>query len=263
MWLTLVLRKTCTSFRMFTARKTKMTSTITAKGTIFLKNPPLELVAKAQKKLTFQSKHDKEKEVKAYQWDGDNKILRLPRYWTDTPRKFKSLEPMCFDGYYPFKHPLYDHQQGPALELKEALKKYKGAVGVAPPGSGKTVVGLNMIHELCPRRAIVVVDTDSVRDQWIEAGRKFLDIDIKRLTFKKKIEKGVYVTTYSAMTKHPNLFHECELLILDEADVAAAPKFVNCVFGTNFRISVALTATPDRSDHLDVVYRMLAAPTRS
>ncbi len=155
---------------------------------------------------------------------------------------------------------MYEHQKGPALELKAALKKHKGAVGVAPPGSGKTVVGLNMIHELCPRRVIVVVDTDIVREQWIAGGHKFLGIKIQKLTFKKKIEQGVYVTTYSAMTKHPDIFHDCELLILDEADVAAAAKFVNCIFGTNFRLSLALTATPDRSDNLDVVYRMLAAP---
>lgn len=225
-----------------------------------MKNPDYNLIQKAKKELSYTSKWEDGSSIEAYQWDQQKKILRLPRYWKHTPKPRQLKEPMHFDSEYPFLGKLFPHQAESWPHLKDALDKLRGAVGTAPPGSGKTVMGLYAIHDLCPRRAIIVVDTDSVRRQWIAAGHRFLDVEIKKLKFDAPITEGIWVTTYAAMAKHPELCHEAELMILDEADKVSAPKFVNTIFGINFRISLALTATPDRQDNLDIVYRIMAAP---
>ena len=78
--------------------------------------------------------------------------------------------PKCFPDSVQFRHAWRPYQARVIAELDSHLKDNHFHL-VAAPGSGKTVVGLEVLRRL-GKPALVFAPTVAIRDQWI---RRFLD----------------------------------------------------------------------------------------
>lgn len=89
-----------------------------------------------------------------------------------------------------FKYKLRDYQENIIFELDEYLKDEKLNI-VAPPGSGKTILGLEIICRL-NLKTIIFVPTIAIREQWINS---FNNNFVSNL----KLDEDVFVFTYQSL----------------------------------------------------------------
>lgn len=89
-----------------------------------------------------------------------------------------------------FKYKLRDYQENIISELDEYLKDGKLNI-VAPPGSGKTILGLEIICRL-NLKTIIFVPTIAIREQWINS---FNNNFISNL----KLDEDIFIFTYQSL----------------------------------------------------------------
>jgi superfamily II DNA or RNA helicase len=164
----------------------------------------------------------------------------------------KLLTPSVFS----FHASLREYQL-PAVEA--ASKKDIGII-VAPPGSGKTVVGLKIIADK-QQPALIVVHRNQLADQWAERIEAFLGIpkqDIGRIgQGKTKIGKQVTIAMIQSLGKElqrpgaDQLVRAFGIIIVDECHHIAAETFKNAVSLFHSYYLYGLTATPFRKNSDD------------
>ncbi len=147
--------------------------------------------------------------------------------------------------------------QLPAVEA--ASKKDIGII-VAPPGSGKTVVGLKIIANK-QQPALIIVHRNQLADQLAERIEAFLGIakqDIGRIgQGKTKIGKQVTIAMIQSLgkelqkTEAENLVRSFGTIIVDECHHIAAETFKNAVSLFHSYYLYGLTATPFRKNSDD------------
>ncbi len=155
-------------------------------------------------------------------------------------RKLKPLIPLTFSAS------LRKHQQG----AMETVSKKDYGVIVAPPGSGKTVIGLKIISDK-RQPALIVVHRKHLLEQWIERIEAFLGISRKEIGVigqgKSKIGKQITVATVQSLPKEiasiQNLFGT---IIVDECHHVPAETFRNAIEKLHAYYLYGLTATPFR-----------------
>jgi hypothetical protein len=169
--------------------------------------------------------------------------------------------------------PLRSSQLPGAANAEEVLIKKRGCVIRGDTGSGKTVVGLNMVYRLQPEKVLILVDQLDIAKQWAARIREFLpNANLEYIMPKaeaKEIEKSIPAATTTGKTvitiataqslhRSTEITHDkpftCELLICDEVHVFAAPTFMSAIFKVNFGRSIGLTATADRKDGLQWIF---------
>jgi len=161
-----------------------------------------------------------------------------------------------------FAGELRRHQQRPGdgctstPELVRLLQKNRGVFAEAPCGSGKTVSAIYTSAKL-GGRTIVVAPSEAVFKQWVDQIKRFdptADIGYYG-GGRKKLHGDVIICMLQTLYKHTGKKLQCDLLIVDEAHMIAAEQFQKCVFNVNFKYSLPLTATGDRFDKLDPLFR--------
>ena len=130
---------------------------------------------------------------------------------------------------------------------------------VAPPGSGKTIIGLKIINQV-KQKTLVLTPTDAIRQQWVRLFKERTDGEI--LLIKGNPDKvdfkscDLAVSSFQALlgvNYNHDIFKEFPFLIVDEVHVAGAPEF-NKVVGSFRSRRLGLTATPYRNDKLHQMY---------
>lgn len=153
------------------------------------------------------------------------------------------------------KHPLLDfsfqaslrtHQ----LQVIEVTNKKEFGVIVAPPGAGKTVIGLNIIANK-KQPALIIVHRRQLLEQWVERIETFLGIPKKDIGAigqgKAKIGSRVTVATIQSLPKHiENIKDRFGTIIVDECHRIPAETFRNTVELLHSVYCYGLTATPFR-----------------
>ena len=172
------------------------------------------------------------------------------QYQLDDNRKL--LTPSVFS----FHASLREYQL-PAVEV--ASKKDIGII-VAPPGCGKTVVGLKIIADK-QQPALIVVHRNQLADQWAERIEAFLGIpkqDIGRIgQGKTKIGKRITIAMIQSLGKElqkpgaDQLVRAFGIIIVDECHHIAAETFKNAVSLFHSYYLYGLTATPFRKNSDD------------
>ena len=170
---------------------------------------------------------------------------------------------------YPKKIKLYDEQKPFVDGLMRIAETDYDAVAKAATGKGKTVMSLEVIR----RRgvtALVVVDQELLRDQWISAAKEFLglrDNDIGIVQGSKCIYRGkkiVIAMLQSLYNKEydKGLYRYFGTVVFDEVHTVGAEKFSNVLFQFSADFRFGVSATPDRNDALSKVIRMHLGPVK-
>lgn len=246
-----------------------MTDRIIVAGSVIIPKAVLkrEDDALLLKELTLYSKYDDDKPIRAFLEMPDS--YQVPRFWfaAKLGQKYRHLvdnmDPVLpVRAKWKFNGQLRPHQLTPKFGLTPVtsiaplIEKFRGVFVTAPCGSGKTVAAIYTIAQM-GLPTIVVTPNETVRDQWLKALRHFLpgarttQYDGRR----KDVSGDVVVASLQLISMKP-IDRAFPLYILDEAHQAAAPEFQRAMFNVNYRFSLALTATGNRFDGLDPLFKL-------
>jgi len=134
---------------------------------------------------------------------------------------------------------------------EEAVKHNEGVI-VAPSGSGKTIMGLELIARQ-KQPALILVHRKQILDQWIERIQAFLGIAKTHIGqysgVKKKIGKQITVGLLQSLARKGDLSelkNSFGTVIVDECHHIPASTFREVIAQLNPRYLYGLTATPKR-----------------
>ena len=144
---------------------------------------------------------------------------------------------------------LLKHQK---LAVDFAQKKDFGII-VAPPGSGKTIIGLKIIADK-QQPALIAVHRKQLAEQWVERIQAFLNIPRVEIGMigsgKSKIGKQITVAMIQSLSKkiqnEPETAIHFGTLIIDECHHIPAETFSNTITKLSTSYQYGLTATPFR-----------------
>lgn len=134
--------------------------------------------------------------------------------------------------------------------LKEIENKSEGIIQ-APPGSGKTVMALQLISQK-QQPTLIIVHRNSLLEQWMERIGSFLELeegDLGQIAGKKKfLGKKITVATIQSLAKFDleQLKNAFGTIIVDECHHTPANSFAKIISQLNSTFLYGLTATPIR-----------------
>lgn len=178
------------------------------------------------------------------------KIIRFCRE-NNIEYNFKDERKKLKEVSFLFNALLREHQQ---IVIDTIAKKDLGVI-VAPPGSGKTIVGLKIIAEK-KQPALIVTHRKQIADQWIERIETFLGIPKNEIgkigQGKTKIGKQITIAMIQSLSKElekldgEKLLNAFGTIILDECHHIPAETFRNTISKLQTYYLYGLTATPFR-----------------
>jgi superfamily II DNA or RNA helicase len=172
------------------------------------------------------------------------KVKRISHQIVDNRQKQKSLTFQSGIRLYPYQE-----------EALEPTQKHDFGVIVAPPGSGKTIMGLELIARK-RQPALILVHRKQLFDQWVDRIESFLGIpekDIGRYsgTVKKpggKITVGM-IQTMNRSGEEQEIPDTFGTIIVDECHHVPAKTFREVITRVNSYYLYGLTATPMRKNN--------------
>jgi superfamily II DNA or RNA helicase len=164
------------------------------------------------------------------------------------------------------------HFHGKLTSIQEkaasALLEHDIGVFVAPPGSGKTVVGANLIARR-RRSTLVIVHRTQLLEQWRAQLAVFLDLrpkDIGQVGGGKRKPNGILdiamIQSLARKEKVSDIVAQYGQVIVDECHHVPAVSFERVMREVKARYVVGLTATPQRRDGHHPILRLQLGPTR-
>ena len=180
-------------------------------------------------------------------------IGKLLRYCVDQKITYQFVDERkkLTEVNYTFKASLHPYQQE-AFDI--ANKKEMGII-VAPPGSGKTIIGLCLVANK-KQPALIIVHRKQLFDQWIERIQSFLGIAEQ---FIGKIAAGhqkigthitvAMIQSLATLDASNNLFSSFGLIIIDECHHVPAKTFRDTINRFSSYYLYGLTATPIRKSN--------------
>lgn len=147
---------------------------------------------------------------------------------------------------YSFNATLRNHQQ----KVIETISKKDFGVIVAPPGSGKTIMGLKIIADK-KQPSLIVVHRKQLLEQWQERVQAFLGIPKHEIGIigqgKVKIGKQITIATIQSLPKQiEQIQNQFGIILVDECHHIPAETFRNTIEKLNTFYLYGLTATPFR-----------------
>ncbi len=146
---------------------------------------------------------------------------------------------------------LRDHQK---IAKDAAIKKDFGVI-VAPPGSGKTIIGLSIIVDK-QQPALIIVHRKQLAEQWIDRIEAFLGIPRKEIgklsQGKIKIGKQITVALIQSLSKivknekENKILNSFGFILVDECHHVPAETFRDTIEKFKTYYLYGLTATPFR-----------------
>jgi superfamily II DNA or RNA helicase len=150
-----------------------------------------------------------------------------------------------------FNAQLREHQQ---IVIDTTAKKDLGVI-VAPPGSGKTILGLKIIADK-KQPSLIITHRKQIADQWIERIETFLGVPKNEIgkigQGKTKIGKQITVAMIQSLSKelekpdNEKLLNSFGTIIIDECHHIPAATFRNTLSKLRTFYLYGLTATPFR-----------------
>ena len=147
----------------------------------------------------------------------------------------------------------------------QMLKNSSGIL-VAPPGSGKTIMALEIIARL-KLPAIILVHRSQLLHQWVERIEQFLGIPKAHIGIisgvKKKLGKQITVASLQSLVRYKKLAEipgKCGVVIVDECHHIPAKTYRETIRSFNSRYCYGLTATHERKFGQHLVAELCIGP---
>lgn len=153
---------------------------------------------------------------------------------------------------------LRPYQVEPADTITKALLEKKHGILQSPPGSGKTVIGLEVARRI-GRKVGVLVHTSFLMNQWAERAQEFLPgakvgfVQGDQCDYDADIVI-MMLQSLNARTYPKELYERIGLLVSDEVHRTAAETFKQAVVQFPAQYRLGLTATPYRLDELEWIF---------
>ena len=161
---------------------------------------------------------------------------------------------------YLSKTKLYPYQ---LAAVEACLKRHRGIL-VAPCGSGKTVMGVEMIHRRSQATLIIVHTLDLVH-QWKEQITNFLRVEAGIIgAGKENLDSKVIIATVQTLIRRPALMMRLNgmvgTILVDECHHVPASTFQKVIAGLRPTFLYGLSATPHREDGLTKAMHLYLGP---
>jgi len=155
---------------------------------------------------------------------------------------------------------LYPYQK---IAVEACLQRHRGIL-VAPCGSGKTVMGIEMISRRS-QNTLIIVHTLDLLNQWKEQISAFLGIEASVVgSGKEELEGAITIATVQTMIRRPSVmmrFNErIGTLVVDECHHVPAATFQKVIAGFRPSFLYGLSATPKREDGLTRAMHLFLGP---
>lgn len=152
---------------------------------------------------------------------------------------------------------LNDFQQA---ALDSLLQKNQGIL-VSPPGSGKTIVGIELIIRR-GNRTIILCHTKDLCQQWEDRFRQFTNLQVGAIQGDRYEIKDITIATVQSLCRplEDTLTGQFGMVILDECHHAPASTFKQIVDQFPARYRYGVTATPERQDGLQFIMTAVLGP---
>ena len=150
----------------------------------------------------------------------------------------------------------------------KALLENETGVLVAPPGSGKTVVGAYLVA-VRPQSSLILVHRQPLAEQWRAQLALFLGIQERQVgrigSGRSKPNGRLDVAMLQSLVRRDSvrdLVADYGQVIVDECHHVPAVSFERVLQEVRARYVIGLTATPKRRDGHDPILRMQCGPVR-
>lgn len=152
------------------------------------------------------------------------------------------------------------------IQALEATTDKDTGILVAPPGSGKTVMGLELISRK-KQPALIMVHRKQIADQWIQRIEDFMNISKKKIGqvvgTKKNIQSPITVAMVQSLSRFESLTKLAEMfgtVIVDECHHMPAKMFRKVITQLKPRYLFGLTATPQRKHNDEKLITLYLGP---
>lgn len=142
--------------------------------------------------------------------------------------------------------------------LTEIKNKTNGII-IAPPGSGKTIIALQLIAEL-RLPALILVNRNQLLSQWIERTEQFLGIPKTQIGVisgvKKKVGKQITTATLQTLARYKDIKeiqNSFGIVIIDECHHIPAKTYREIITSFNSKYCYGLTATHERKFGQEII----------
>lgn len=170
----------------------------------------------------------------------------------------------CTKQKIKFVGKLYEEQEKVSkILLDNLLDKTGTGSGILclQTGGGKTVTALHVLSKL-QKKTIIVVNKISLLDQWKNEINKFLPnarVGIIRGRNQIDVEnKDIILTMLQSISRfdYPKeIFSDIGVTVVDECHTTSSKVFYKALAKLNSEYSIGLSATPNRSDGCEYVYK--------
>jgi len=150
----------------------------------------------------------------------------------------------------------------------EALLAADTGVFVAPPGSGKTVLGIQLVAARA-RSTLILVHRTQLLEQWRTQLALFLDLPAKEIGQigggKRKVSGKLDVAMIQSLVRKDEVANEVGgygQVVIDECHHVPAVSFERVMSEVRAKFIVGLTATPKRRDGHDPILSFQLGPIR-
>lgn len=189
-------------------------------------------------------------------YDHDDDYIYVPfAYNINLPRPERDVLPrteVLFTGE------LREPQKQVKTEAIQHLNTTGSVIIACPPAFGKTCLGINIATQI-KLKTLIICHRVILINQWKDSIKKFCkNPKIQILTGKSVIEDAdFYIINAINIPKHQRSFYKnIGLVIVDEAHIIMAKKISECMKYLIPRYIIALSATPYRTDGLDILLDM-------
>jgi len=191
----------------------------------------------------------------------NNQYVYIPRYYGEEKigkPKNNLKKPINID--IKFNGELKDFQKEIINNIIPKIKNKGGGIISLPCGFGKTVIGIYICCML-KLKTIILVNREELLNQWIERINQFSE-ECKIGVIKQNIidieNKDIVIGMLQSISMKDydrEIFKDFGLLIVDECHHISSKIFSKALYKITTKYTIGLSATPNRNDHLEYVYK--------